>query len=448
MKFTPIPLKKIATKIGTNNVHKTLVYGIAVDSRLVQPGDLFFALPGDKVDGHSFIHAAALAGASGAVVKHGYEGQDFGLPLLLVEDVLVALQKLSKSILEERKSKVIAVTGSLGKTTTKDFLLTLLRKKFKVSASPGNSNSQIGLPLAILNHTSADDELIILEMGMTHPGQIKKLVEIAKPEIAVVTTVALVHAENFDSLEEIAKSKAEIFSHSATKLGIYHADSDINSVLKNSGYCRKQSFSTVVPADFCLCKTKDGFNIEQSGKKSPLFPPLDIPGEHNYHNFLAAATVARNLGIDWEEISLVQSELCLPEKRLQHVEKNGVLFVNDAYNATELSMKKALDSLPAPQLGCKKIAFLGGMVELGKFSEGCHRAVGRHALQKVDLMMCFGIDCLPIVEEWKQAKRAVIWAKTREQLVLLLQEQLREGDVVLLKGSRAKNVFKVLDEIV
>lgn len=444
----PTFLKDIALQIGSIAESLNKASGVAVDTRLLRPGDLFFALPGAQRDGHSFIGAAANAGASGAVVHCDYKGPGFGLPLVYVPDVLKALQDFACAVLQVRKAAVVGVTGSLGKTTTKEFLFSLLRNKFRVSASPGNSNSQIGLPLTILNHTDEEDEFIILEMGMTESGQLSKLVKIAPPNIAIVTTVALVHAENFDSIEGIAQAKAEIFGHPETELGIYHAESDINHNLTKTGLCRKQSFSTTAAqSDFSLQVVKDRLKIREGDQTTIDLPLLNIPGSHNRHNFLAAAAAARGCGMDWEEIKSAQSTLELPERRMQIVKKQGVVFVNDAYNASEMSMKAALDSLPLPAPGGKRIAFFGGIVELGKYSEGCHRAVGRYALNHVDIMYCFGRDCLPIVEEWKSAGREVVWAEERSELTSLLRNSMQQGDVVLLKGSRSKGVCKVLEEL-
>lgn len=444
----PTSLKEIASVIASSVNSSDMTSGVAVDTRLLHPGDLFFALPGEKADGHSFIEAAAKAGAVGAVVKMDYQGEGFGLPLIRVENVLQALQTLSKFVLEKGKASVVAITGSLGKTTTKEFAAALLKYKFKVSASPGNSNSQIGLPLAILNHTSIDDEIIILEMGMTNAGQITKLAEIAVPDVAVVTAVALVHAVYFESVADIARSKAEIFTYPHTQLGIYHLESDMENILRGSGTCKKLSFSTTDPsADFFLETIENKIKIKDTSQSIVELPLLNVAGAHNHHNFLAAVMIARYFGMSWKEIEAAQSHLELPERRLQFIEKNGVLFVDDAYNASEMSIKAALNSLPLPKPGGKRIAFLGGIVELGKFSENCHRAVGKYALGHVDLMLCFGVDCLPIYEEWTQAGRTVIWAREREELVAVLQQQLKPGDVVLLKGSRAKGVWKVLEEL-
>lgn len=415
--------------VGAESNSGRFVSGTAVDSRHVKAGDLFFALPGAKVDGHAYLSDAATRGAVGAVVHAAYEGSDHGMDLIRVPDALEALQTLARKKLQEMKLRIIAVTGSIGKTTTKDFITTLLSGKYRVAASPGNSNSQIGLPLTILNRVRGDEEIAVFEMGMTAPGQIGKLVSIAPPEVAVVTKVALVHACNFESIEGIAAAKAEIFSHPATRLGIYHQESDYGFALSRTGGCNKLSFSTL------------DTSVES------LLPQLHLPGKHNRHNFLAAVAVARYFGLDWDEIRNRQDLLALPERRLQFIERDGVTFINDAYNASELSMKAALETMPQPHSGGRRIAVLGGMVELGKFSADCHKAVGLHALGYVDLLFCFGEESKLMEEVWRLAGRQAIWREERSQIVSLLREILKPGDVVLLKGSRSKEVNKVLEEL-
>lgn len=449
-------LKEIAFSLNLITDSSVPILGVAVDSRLVKSGDLFFALPGAQSDGHAHLAEVAAKGAVSAVVHTSYAGEDFGLPLLRCGDVLQALQELTKAYLQKSKAQIVAVTGSLGKTTTKDFIGHLLKSKYKVSVSPGNSNSQIGLPLAILNHTHPDDEIIVLEMGMTHPGQITKLMQIAIPTVAVVTTVALQHACNFDSIEEIAQAKAEIFAHPDTKVGFYHLESDYGAKLSTTGTCPKISFSTTSEtADLFLQgdATKTEFVYSQAagsefGLKSHItLAPLTLLGAHNRHNLLAALAVAHYFGISPEQMSASISTMALPERRLERVEKFGATFINDAYNASELSMKAALSCLPTPKPGAKRIAVLAEILELGKFSQQCHQAVGEYALNYVDMMFCYGEGCKPIRECWKAAGKPVVWAPERAEIVAALRSQLQPGDVVLLKGSRSKGVWKVLDEL-
>lgn len=443
----PTPLTSILVQLGNPSISKdtsTVVTGVQVDSRLIKPGELFFALEGGKVDGHQYIADAAAKGASGVVVRNSYQGADHGLPLIRVADPLKTLHEWAKSTLKSSKAKVVAVTGSIGKTTTKEFITTLLKEKYSVTSTPGNSNSQTSTPLVILNLFCGDEDVIVLEMGMTHPGQIAALVNIAPPDVAVLTTVALVHACNFPSLGDIARAKAEIFSHPKTTTGILSYDIANFNELLHIGSCRKVSFSTKShDADYFLREVADGLQIYSPQGKAHL-PSLDLPGKHNQHNLLAAIAVARSMDLQWEEIASGIPKLKLFERRLEFVEKQGVLFVNDSYNANAVSIKAALDTLPAPKNGGKKIAVIGEMLELGKFTEECHMEVAEAALEHVDSMICMGANCKTIVERWNAAKRPVIWKMNIEDVVAELQKQTKPGDVVLLKGSRANGLWRVL----
>lgn len=426
------------------DVQEKLYCGAAVDSRILKNGQLFFALPGAKVDGHHFLEEAAQKGAAAAVVQKSYNGLTFGLPLLRVEDPLAALQSLARNVLSHRNLKIVAVTGSLGKTTTKDFIAALLSSKYVVAASPGNSNSQIGLPLTILNHLPDNTEVAVFEMGMTHPHQISQLIEIAPPDVAVITKTALVHACNFNSIEEIALAKSEILEHPKTSLGIVSRDAAAFDQVIAKGKCSKVSFSTTLPqADYMLYDEYASLKVSAPNETAVL-PPLRLPGKHNVHNLLAAIVVARHFELTWEEIIQGMALLILPDKRLQIVEKQGILFVNDSYNASAPSIKAALLSLPAPKSGGKKIAVIGEMMELGKFSEACHREVGEEALLHVDQMICYGKGCQPISDCWQAANKPVVWAPDFETLSATLWKQAQPGDVVLLKGSRSNGLWNLL----
>lgn len=418
--------------------------GVCVDSRLAKEREIFFALPGEKIDGHQFLEDASAKGVKAAVVSKNYSGKDYGLKLFFVHDVLECLQNLAKSFLKRKNVPVIGVTGSVGKTTTKDFIATLLEKRYKVAKSPGNSNSQIGLPLAILNHLSGDEDFLVLEMGMTHAGQIAELVQIAPPTVAVVTMVDLVHAGNFASLEEITEAKAEIFSHPKTSLGIFSNDILHKKILESKGSCKKKTFSTKQDADFTLF-SKGSYSLLSYNENKIRIKDFPFLGEHNKGNFLAAAQVAHHLGIPWQEILEQIAQLKLPERRLQILEKKGVKFINDSYNACEISVKAALQSLPLPHSGGRKIAVIGEMLELGAFSEKCHREVGKHALHYVDKIYCLGNECRYIVEEWELAGRPAYFFNNLQPLVEALRNDLKMYDVVLLKGSRSKGLWNIVD---
>lgn len=406
-------------------------FHFCTDSRLVKPGSLFFALKGERVDGHSFLSQVAKSGAIGAVVQENYSGPDYGLELIRVGSVLETLQQMAREWLAECRVRVVAVTGSVGKTTTKEFISALLKQKYRVAASPGNSNSQVGLPLSILNHLKEGDQILVQEMGMTEAGQLSQLVSIAPPEVAVITMVALVHACNFPSIREIALAKAEVLSHENTKLGIIHREIENFDEVCRVGSCKKVSFSL--------------HNLDKD--MEALIGSLPVPGEHNRQNLLAAIAVARYFSLDWEEIQRGIRTLVLPERRLQFVEKKGVQFINDAYNASEVSMKASFKALPKPQKSGKTVAVLGEMLELGKFSETCHREVGEAALSAVDAVICYGPGCQPIVHCWERAKKPVKWTSDWVELMQFIREAANPGDVVLLKGSRAKELWKVIEEL-
>lgn len=422
------------------------IQGYSVDSRLLKTGDLFFALKGERVDGHAYLKEAKEKGAVAAVVSKGYP-RSIELPLIVVEDPLYALQELARALLLQTKSSVVAITGSVGKTTTKEFCKTLLSLKFKVASSPGNSNSQIGVPLAILNHTTGEEEIIVLEMGMTHLGQLTRLVQIAPPDVAVITHVSYVHACNFESIDEIARAKSEILSHPNTQLGIINRDIPLFDEVSQKGASQKLSYAlTSHLADYYW---EDLGHVLKSSleKKDVIFEPFSIPGNHNFGNLLAAILVARHFKMEWEEIKRGVSGLTLPERRLQYIRRNEILFLNDSYNASELSVKAALEVLQSPSEKGRKIAVLGSMKELGKFSDECHFRVGVHALDFVEILCCLGEECLPMIEVWEKLGRPVFLFKTRIELAAFLKETLKPTDVVLLKGSRSHELWKVLEEI-
>jgi len=390
-----------------------------IDSRQISKGDSFYALRGERSDGHFFLEEAAARGAGEAVIEEGYDGPGHGLRLTRVPDPLEELQRRAREKLRRSGVRIVAVTGSVGKTTTKEFLKTLLAERFRVGSSPRNYNTQTGLPMTLLNEMSGDEELFVLEMGMTRPGQIARLVSIAPPEVAVVTEVAHVHACNFGSLNEIAEAKAEIFSHPATKTAVFPK----RLKLKNYG-------CSVLYAE-------EAAQIIEGLK-------LSVPGEHNRSNLLAAAAAAKALGAEGEEVRRAVPKLTLPAGRFEVRDKKGVTLIYDAYNACLLSVKAALQSLPPAK---RRIAVLGEMRELGEISEAHHREAGDYAQQFVDLMLCLGPACRPIVESWQAAGRRAALYTEREELTRALKKLLVPGDLVLIKGSRSLEMEKIADKL-
>lgn len=440
----PTPFHVFANLLSLNHSCQTLVQGVAIDSRKVEAGDLFFALPGNRVDGHSFLEEIASKGAVGAVVREDYVGQEHGLALLRVPDVRVALQQLARVSLARRRSKVIAITGSLGKTTSKEFTAALLRSRYKVYASPHSYNSKLTVPLNILT-ADGDEDYLILEMGMTHAGDLQGLISIAPPHIALLTTVAVQHAINFsDGITGISREKASIFSHPQTVLGILHRDIAHFDEAMAVGTCPKQTFSLSTPeADFYLEPSEKGVLIHTKGE-SPVFCPLNLPIKVHHHNFLAAVAVARALHVPWEAIVEVSATLKLPPMRFEPVEKQGILFINDAYNANPDAINAALENLPKPKPGKKTIAVLSEMDALGTYSEEGHTQVAQTALSHADHLLCVGTRCAPMCALWEAAGKPVQLHLTRADLGVALKALAEPGDVVLLKGARSYALDQLL----
>ncbi|MCB1112000.1 MAG: UDP-N-acetylmuramoyl-tripeptide--D-alanyl-D-alanine ligase [Chlamydiales bacterium] len=417
---------------------------VAVDSRLVREGGMFVAIKGMHHDGHDYLEEVHRRGAIAAMVDESYEGDDYGLQLFRVDDTVAALQDIAAESVKDMECKVVAITGSVGKTTTKEFVQTLLSETFRVGASPGNANSQIGLPLAIINTFTGDEEILVLEMGMSVKGNLSRLVQMIPPDIAVITAVELVHACNFTGLEAIADAKAEILSHPRTKTAVINRD-----IIKFEEICAATSAKTISYAsssyaDYSFACGSDHYHVYAEGGEHTL-PCPPVVGGHNMKNLLAAIVVARQCGVPWEDIAKAIPKLTLPERRLQHQEKNGVLFVNDAYNACEVSIKAALDSLP--KAAGKRIAVVGAMLELGVHSDRCHYEVGKYAMGCVDHLLCLGEECAPMVDLWKKEGRNASLHHERSALAEELQSLIQPNDVVLLKGSQAKELWKIIDEV-
>jgi len=428
---------------------KGLIKGYAFDSRKIGHGELFFALKGAKCDGHAFLEEVAKRGAMAAVVSRGYKGPTQGLPLFFVDNVTDALQALARESMKGFCGTVIGITGSFGKTTTKEFLAQLLNPKDLIAKTIGNANSQVGLPLFLLN-AKAKEGILIVEMGMSSPGQIKTLVSIIPPKIALVTGIALAHVDGFtNGLEGIAEAKAEIFSHPETKKGFISSSIACYPPLLNAGTMAKTTFG-VFPekADTVLHKWNNQWNnqwiIEERGKKTAPFS-LPFTETHLCENFLAAAVLARSVGMEWEEI-FSRAHLLAPfPLRYEKVEREGILFINDCYNANPTSMRAALANLPKPKPGRKTIAVLGEMPGLAQFSEREHREVGIFAKERVDYLFCYRTNTTPLLEAYQKSGSPAEYFEDFAALKKRVFEIAKEGDCVLIKGANDNQLWRILD---
>ena len=412
-------LKKIAKWLGAQCERHLPISSFAIDSREVENGSIFFALKGEKVNGHQFLSEVARKGAFAAVVEREYSGENFGLVLFFVDDVVFALQDVAKKALLERKTKVIGITGSIAKTTTKEFLYEILKAKFRVQKSFGNKNSQRTLPLAILN-SKGDEEFLILEMSMTEKGNIKNLVQMAPPKIVILTPIVVCHAKYFQNVDEIAEAKMEIFTNAAEFAVIHERSAKFNAV-----------------AEGCICEHV--IYPQCLGFHSPFME------SHMTENVSAAIEVGKYLGMQVEEMAIPAKRLKPYEHRFERKLMRGITFIDDAYNANATSMIAALQNLPKPKIGKKTIAVLGSMLDLGKYSFVSHSEVAKEALNYVDILYCIGEESIPMVDVFKKKEKRVQFFTCYDELKTAVHEIAEEGDVVLLKGSNFHKLWKVLN---
>lgn len=436
-----VTLKKLAEFLGKPIQQDRAISGFSADSRTILPGMVYCALKGEKVDGHQFVEEAFQKGASACIVDRPCASKG---NLFLVDDVLKAVQALAERVIAEKQLRIIAVTGSVGKTTVKEFIAQLLSGSYEVFKTPGNANSQIGLPLAILNGLEDRHEMAVVEMGMSHPGEIAKLVKIAPPEIALINSVGYCHAEFFTGLSSIAKAKAEIFSNPSTKHRLFHWS--LEALLPQMIREGALPFGLENPSlAFSLFHHQNRFMFKAQGRMHSL-PMQPFHSSHLLHNLLAALSAVSMLNIDLSPIIARIGTLKSPEKRFQVVEKDDVILINDSYNACPLSMKAALKELPEPIKDGRRIAVLGAMAELGSFSEACHREVGAYAREHVDYLICFGKECKPLAEEWSKGGKGFELYEDYESLVEAVKRLMRPNDVLLLKGSNSNQLWKLIDE--
>lgn len=414
-------LQAVADCLGCIGEYPGEVCGYAQDSRLVKPGDLFFAIKGQRVDGHDYLERVAAQGAVAAVISSSYQGPSFGMHLLQIEDVLFGLQKLARQVQAERSSLVIAITGSVGKTTMKEFVCTLLEGKYRVVKTPGNANSQVGLPLALLNLQDSGD-ILVLEMGMSGAGQIRNLVSIAPPDIAVITTIGYSHAMFFENgIEGIAAAKSEIFSHPRTRLVVLGASA----------------------AKFPVCTSASAPIVYYGSQEDEYGMQMPFSAPHLVENVKGAIAVALACEMTIEEIAVRVAQLRPVPLRFEQIERQGITVVNDAYNASPTSMKAALGHLPLPKKGGKTIAVLGSMKELGMYEHESHQEVGVFAIEKSDHLLCIGPEWDAVVPHLQKMGKPVEHYSQFSALNAALTALSRPGDVVLVKGSNVHRLWEL-----
>ncbi len=419
-----------------------------VDSRKAGRGDVFVALKGERVDGHDFVAAAAARGATGAIVERPVEAD---LAQYVVPSALGALQQLaSQRRLSRPKLKVVAITGSVGKTTTKELVAAVLGSRYPLLKNEGNLNSEIGLPLVLLELTTRHRRAV-LEMGMWAAGEIAFLCDIAAPEVGIVTNVGPSHMERLGSIEAITDAKAELVE-SLPEDGTAILNADDERVLEMAPRTNANvlTYGLSLRADVRAENVEShglagvSFTLAHGSERAPVYSRL--PGRAMVHNALAAAAAGIVDGLSVEETATALSEAQVPTRLAAHRGVNGSTLLDDTYNASPASMNAALELLG--EVPGRKIAVLGDMRELGAAESDGHREVGRRAAEIADVIYAVGDLGRWIGDAAIQAGHGDVHiTMDKSEIARELLPQLAPGDVVLLKASRALELETLLDEL-
>ncbi|HYR95990.1 MAG TPA: UDP-N-acetylmuramoyl-tripeptide--D-alanyl-D-alanine ligase [Candidatus Binatus sp.] len=431
--------------------------GVTTDTRGVRPGELFVAIRGEAHDGHDFLADAAQRGAGAVLVERAHAERPLACGVIAVRDTLAALGDLAAFHRRRHRPRVVAVTGSNGKTTTKEMLAAILERAFgpgRVLRTTGTQNNLVGLPLTLLR-LGGGEEAAILELGMNGPGEIWRLAQIAEPDVGVITCVAPAHLEGLGSIHGVAEAKAELYRRlrpSAT--AVVNADDPLVSASARAFPGRKVSFGTADALELAVGARAiadhglDGTEFHLVVERRDVPVRLAVPGRHNVTNALAAAAAAHALGVGIDAVAAGLEAFQPPGMRMEvtHL-PNGVTVLNDAYNANPASMAAALRTLAASR-GRRRVAVLGEMRELGAESARAHRELGVAAAAA-------SVDALFLLGEHAETVRAgaesaglpadrVVVAASHEDLAGRLLGYCRPGDLILLKGSRGAAMEQVL----
>jgi UDP-N-acetylmuramoyl-tripeptide--D-alanyl-D-alanine ligase len=434
--------------------------GFSIDTRTLQAGDVYIAIIGERLDGHRFVGGALHAGAAGLVVSDPSAvpaGTDPGVVVVQVDDTTRALQRLGRSIRRESRAQVVAITGSAGKTTTKELTADLLAAQYRVFRNRGNFNNHIGLPLSLIELRHGP-EIAVVELGMNHPGEIRTLVGLAEPDVRVWTMVAEVHAAFFASTDAIADAKAEILE-GATPQSLVVANAADPRVMARvtASPARIRTFGIGVPADV---RAEDVVERGLAGTRAAVTTPwgsaaLNLPllGLGHLGNALAAIAIAGEYGVPLGDMT-ARLGAAAPAARRGEVWRlaSGVTLVDDSYNSNPRALQRTLEALAAERGCTRRVAVLGEMLELGEQAVALHEACGRSAAEAglAMLVTVGGEPARAMAGAAVTAGMPAAWvhhAATSAEAADLLVPSLRAGDVVLVKGSRGVRTDIVADRV-
>jgi UDP-N-acetylmuramoyl-tripeptide--D-alanyl-D-alanine ligase len=430
------------------------IHRVGIDSRSVQPGDLFVAIVGEKFDGHDFLTQASGAGAIAALVQKGRALPESDLALIEVEDTLVGLQQLAGAYRRSLSVKVLGVTGSSGKTSTKEFAAAVLRKKFQTRKTEGNLNNHLGVPLTLLS-IQPEDEWAVVEMGMNHPGEIAALCEIAKPDHGMISSIGWSHIEFFESQQGIVDEKVSLVrSLPAGGLAFLNGD---DAKLREVGpsLASEAIFSGAQDGFYCYVHDprwmgdRMVFAARVGSETEPM--ELAVPGWHMVQNAGLAIALGAKVGLSLGEIREGLATAKLPKNRMALVRHRQGWLLDDAYNASPDSMAAAFRTLQLLSGGSQRIALLGAMGELGVWAERLHRWVGEQAAAiGMTHVFAVGKESQWLIEGARQAglsEVAAQWFSSKEELVTGYQKIARADDCIVVKGSRSQQMETVVEAL-
>jgi UDP-N-acetylmuramoyl-tripeptide--D-alanyl-D-alanine ligase len=441
---------------------KAFFQGISTDSRMVGEGELFIALKGPRFDGHHFALKALEKKAGGVVIEedkardirwNGYRSK----AVIAVKDTLRALGDLARERRRRYRTPVVALTGSNGKTTTKEMISACLETTFPILKTKENLNNLIGLPLTLLNLTEKE-RVVILEMGMNVPGEIRRLTEIAEPDVGLITNIQIVHLEGMGSLERVKEEKGELFRRMRRDGTILVNQNDPHVIDLASEFTgQKITYGIEKSADVMAKEIQlrglegTSFKLILEGEEIEVILPL--LGRHLVPNALCAIAVASLFGIELEKSREALEHFQSIHMRMEiiHLE-NGKTLINDTYNANPRSMELALETLAEMKGKGRAIAVLGDMMELGDFTEGAHRQIGQKVKElSIDLLIAMG-EKAPLVVESAirhgfEPKRTRV-VESHSEAISILKEVVQKGDWILVKGSRRMAMEKIVEGLI
>lgn len=424
------------------------VTDVCKDTRTLKPGDLYWVLAGENFDGHQFVPAAAATGAAGAVVSREVEGLPADFPLIRVDDTQGALTRLARWYRDKLAARVVCLTGSNGKTSTKDFMASVASTRFAVNKTEGNLNNHIGLPLTILSAKS-NDEVCVWEIGMNHAGEIEPLARLARPDIGIITNIGVAHIEFLGSREAIAQEKGmlgEVLSADNVLVLSEWDEFTPSLAARTKARVVPAGASNGVHAEKVRPSTRGlDFELVHGGEK--VAAHLPVAGDHMVRNALLAVSSGLELGLSLRECASGLAATKLSARRLACLDVRGVTVLDDSYNANPDSMEAALHALRSLPGGGRRFAVLGRMGELGNYAEEGYRRVGRTAASTMNVLIAVGPETGPMAEEARQSGAVEVHlVGDTGDAAKLLRELARPGDAVVLKGSRAARMERVLED--